>query len=203
MRIWTRAWRPHGDVYEPALAASARMAFVGRRRQMRPPIAAFSRATTPRSSRTCSGPVVPPFTENTICCVVAPSTSWKYLRPSIPFVRTLLGLRRAGAEQTQGPELELERVRGRRALLHRASRPGLADHLVSLVDPIAVGVAQPVSDEADREVGDVDADPATPKALGRRDRGSAPAEGVQDHVARVAGLARRMRSSSASGFCVG
>ena len=151
------------------------MALVGCRRQIRAPIAASSRSTTPRSSRTWSGPVFPAFTENTICCVLAPSTSWKYLRPSIP----LSAPRRTGADQAKGPELELERVRRReRYRVGFGDRSPTTSYVFSI--PSLYAWVQPVPDETDREVCDVDSDPAAFQTLRRGDRSPAPAEGVQD-----------------------
>ena len=49
------------------------------------------------------------------------------------------------------------------------------------------GVAQALLDQADGEVGDVDADPLPPELLRRVDGGAAAAERVEHHVAGVGG----------------
>ena len=49
------------------------------------------------------------------------------------------------------------------------------------------GVAQALLDQADGEVGDVDADPMPPEFLRRMDGGAAAAERVEHHVAGVGG----------------
>jgi len=114
-------------------------------------------------------------------------------------VGALLLVRRAGADQAEGPELELVGVLGgegaRPRPVHR-----LADGLVGGGDLGAELVAQALLDQGDGQVGDVNADPAAAQLLRRGDGGAAAAEGVQHHVAL---LARTMRSSRATGFCVG
>ena len=62
---------------------------------------------------------------------------------------------------------------------------GFADNLVCGADFGAVGVVEAGLDEADGEVGDVDADPAAVELLGDLDGGAAAAEGVEDYVAFV------------------
>ena len=64
---------------------------------------------------------------------------------------------------------------------------GFADDLVCFADVGAVGVVEAGLDEADGEVGDVDADPAAVEFLGDLNGGSAAAEGVEDYVAFVGG----------------
>ena len=54
-----------------------------------------------------------------------------------------------------------------------------------LLDLRAEGVGEALLDEADGEVGDVDADPAAVEALRDLDGGAAAAEGVEDEVAFV------------------
>jgi hypothetical protein len=49
------------------------------------------------------------------------------------------------------------------------------------------GVAQPLLDQADGEVGDVDPDPPPPELLRRMHRVAAAAEGVEHEVAGIAG----------------
>lgn len=74
-----------GFMLRPALAASVRIGFVGSSNEMRTPICAFSRSTTPRRSRTWDAVTPPAFTERMTCFVLpeVPS-SWKKSRPSIP-----------------------------------------------------------------------------------------------------------------------
>ena len=62
---------------------------------------------------------------------------------------------------------------------------GFADDGVGFADVVAEGVVEAGFDEADGEVGDVDADPAAVEALGDLDGGAAAAEGVEDDVAFV------------------
>src|SRR5690606_19770086 len=47
---------------------------------------------------------------------------------------------------------------------------------------ITKGIMQPALHQVDRQVGDVDADPATLETFGYRDGGAATAEGVKDKV---------------------
>ena len=93
------------------------------------------------------------------------------------------GTRAAEAER---PVLELILV-----LFGELSGPGhvggFADDLVRLADFGTVGVVEAGLDEADGEVGDVDADPATVEFLGDLDGGAAAAEGIKDDVAFVGG----------------
>ncbi len=60
-----------------------------------------------------------------------------------------------------------------------------ADNLVGFSYLRAEGIIEPILDEADGEVGDVDADPAAVEFLGDLDGGAAAAEGVEDYVAFV------------------
>ena len=55
----------------------------------------------------------------------------------------------------------------------------------------------------DGQVGDVDADPPAPQLLRRGDGCAASAERIQHDVARIAAGQQDIRSSKASGFCVG
>jgi len=61
----------------------------------------------------------------------------------------------------------------------------LAYDVVGGFDLGAKCVGEAFLDEADGEVGDVDADPAAAEALGYLNGGAAAAEGVEDHVAFV------------------
>ena len=63
---------------------------------------------------------------------------------------------------------------------------GFADHVVGLRDVVAVRVFEPMSNEADSEVRNVDPDPSPFELLRRGDARSASAEWVADHVAFVA-----------------
>ena len=88
------------------------------------------------------------------------------------------------ADLAERPPLELVFVFGgqlRRACVVR----GFADDLVGGFDLGAEGVGEALLDEADGEVGDVDADPAAVEALRDLDGGAAAAEGVEDEVALV------------------
>ena len=62
---------------------------------------------------------------------------------------------------------------------------GFADHVVGGFDLGAEGVGEALLDEADGEVGDVDADPAAVEALRDLDGGAAAAEGIENDVAFV------------------
>ena len=74
--------------------------------------------------------------------------------PVDALVRALLGLRWPCADQAEGPTLELERVRrGERCRVGHRNR--LPDDAVRLLDPVAVGMAQPVPNQVDRQVRDV------------------------------------------------
>jgi hypothetical protein len=55
---------------------------------------------------------------------------------------------------------------------------GLADYFVGLLDLRAEGVGEAFLDEADGEVGNVDADPAAVETLRDLDGGAAAAEGI-------------------------
>ena len=60
---------------------------------------------------------------------------------------------------------------------------GFADDLVGLANVGAVGVVEAGFDEADGEMGDVDANPAAVEFLRDLNGGAAAAEGVEDYVA--------------------
>ena len=60
---------------------------------------------------------------------------------------------------------------------------GLANDFVGLANLRTEGVGEAFLDEADGEVGDVDADPAAVEALGYLNCGSTAAEGIKDYVA--------------------
>ena len=123
------------------------------------PMAAFSRSTTPRRSRTWATPGFPAFTESTICLVFLHSGIVVEEDPPVnPLVGPFLLLDRPRADQPERPPLELIGV------LFRQARGAveinrLADHIVGVLDVLAEGVAQPVLDQGDGQVRDVDADP--------------------------------------------
>jgi len=91
-------------------------------------------------------------------------------------------------------------------LICKLLRPGqinrLANDLVGVSHFLAEGVIEPLLDESDGEMRDVDANPAAIQALGDGDGGSASAEGIEDGVALI-GTALMTLSRRASGFCVG
>ena len=104
--------------------------------------------------------------------------------PVDALVGARLLLRRAGAHQPQRPPLELPGVGGREGL-GVGHRDRLADDLVVLAGDQAERVLEPRLDERDRQMRDVDADPATAERLRRDRRRAAAAEGVEDDVALV------------------
>ena len=61
----------------------------------------------------------------------------------------------------------------------------LANYVIGLLDLRAKGIGEALLDEADGEVGNVDADPAAIEALRDLDGGAAAAERVEDYVAFV------------------
>jgi hypothetical protein len=61
----------------------------------------------------------------------------------------------------------------------------LANDGVGVANLVAEGVAESLLDEADGEMGDVDADPAAVEALRDLNGGAAAAEGIEDEVAFV------------------
>ena len=92
----------------------------------------------------------------------------------------------------------------------RSALPSTADHArrspavhaIVLVLLHLANVAQPLRHDAAGRRGNVDADPLTFKILRRNKRRAAAAERVEHDVVLVA-AALMIRSSSASGFCVG
>ena len=76
---------------------------------------------------------------------------------------------------------------------------GFADYVVRGFDLRTKGVGESLLDEADGQVGDVDADPAAIEALGDLDGGAATAEGSRTTSPSLE-LALMMRSRRASGF---
>ena len=90
---------------------------------------------------------------------------------------------RAGADQAEGPPLELEFVLlGQGVGLVGRDRFADGDDF----DFVAVSVAEPVLDEGGGKLGDVDANPFTAMFLGCINCRSAAAKGVEHEVARVA-----------------
>ena len=91
----------------------------------------------------------------------------------------------AGAAEAEGPVLELVLV-FEGELFGSGDVGGFTDDVVGAADVGTVGVVEAGLDEADGEVGDVDADPTTAKFLGYLDGGAAAAEGVT-HKAQFCG----------------
>ena len=92
-----------------------------------------------------------------------------------------------GGDQAERPLLELEVV-----VLVVAPAPGevagageVLRHAVGVEGDAGEGVAQALLDQADGEVGDVDADPLPPELLRRVHGGAAAAERVEHHLAGV------------------
>ena len=102
--------------------------------------------------------------------------------PVDALVRALLAFSRSSAHQTERPPLELVRVgRGQRfSVLDRHRFP---DHLVGLLDVVAVGVFQSVADQCDGKVRDVDADPASIQTLRAGDGRATATERIENRVA--------------------
>jgi hypothetical protein len=99
-------------------------------------------------------------------------------------VGALLLLRRAGAHEPQRPPLELPGVGGRQSL-RVGHRDRLALILVVLAGDEAERILEPRLDQRDRQMRDIDADPATAERLRRDRRRAATAERVEDDVALV------------------
>ena len=97
-----------------------------------------------------------------------------------------LAAQRPGADQGERPPLELVAVVVGE-LAGRGQVFWLADHGVIGAGVDVEGVFQAVFLQGDRQVGDVDADPAPPELLGGGDGGAAAAEGIQHPVAGVGG----------------
>ncbi|MCU1247701.1 MAG: hypothetical protein JWQ49_730 [Edaphobacter sp.] len=90
----------------------------------------------------------------------------------------------AGSAEAERPGLELKFV-----LFGELRGSGyvgrFADDFVGLANVVGEGVVEARLDEADGEVGDVDADPAAVEFLRDLDGGAAAAEGIEDYVAFV------------------
>src|SRR5919109_3338657 len=97
-----------------------------------------------------------------------------------PFVRSFLRVSRSSADETQGPPLELVGVCSGK-FFGVVKSDGLPDDLIGLIDLRPVGVLEPVLDEVDRKVRNVDSDPASPQTLRSGDGCSAATERVQDN----------------------
>src|SRR5680860_1511853 len=98
-------------------------------------------------------------------------------------VGSLLLLLGTSSDETQRPPLELIRIMVGEPLGIR-NGDGLANRLWHVV--LAELVDDPALDQRDCEMGDVDTDPAATELLGSGNRGSAPAEGIQDKIPLVA-----------------
>ena len=97
-----------------------------------------------------------------------------------------LGCGGAGADEAQGPVLELVFV-ALGEVFGGFEVFGLADDLVGGGDSLSECVGEPHFDQVDREVGNVDADPVPVEFLGGGDGRSAATEGVENSVAFPAG----------------
>ena len=92
----------------------------------------------------------------------------------------LVGL---GVDEGEGPELELVLVAG--GQLPRRSE--VARHAIDVEISLRKGVAQAVADEADGQMGHVDANPAAIELFGRMNGGAAATKGIKHHIALVGG----------------
>ena len=98
--------------------------------------------------------------------------------PVDALVRTLLAFSRSSANQTERPPLELVWV-GRGQGFGVWDRHRFPNHLVGLLDIVAVGVSQSVADQCDRQVCYVDADPPPPECLSYGNGRAAAAERIE------------------------
>jgi hypothetical protein len=88
------------------------------------------------------------------------------------------------ADLTESPPLELVFVFGGEGG-GSGVVGGFANDFVGLFDFGAVAIGEALLDEADGEVGDINANPAAIKALGGLDGGAATTEGIKDEVSLV------------------
>ena len=102
------------------------------------------------------------------------------------FVRALFRHDRPGIDKAERPTLKLEWI-FLRELLRIGDRCGLADDLVGFLDLRTKGADEADLDEIDGKVRDVDANPAALEPFRYCDGGSAPAEGIENDIAFVAG----------------